>query len=55
MVANKHKEKNMATPIEKHETAAWANIESVKKDSRVPLPSTFEVENAKEWVDKNQK
>ena len=45
----------MSTSIENHETAAWANIKKVKKDSRVPLPSVFEVENAKEWVDKNQK
>jgi hypothetical protein len=55
MSDNKHKEKSMSIPIEKHETAAWANIEHIKKNSRVPLPSKFEVENAKEWVDKNQK
>lgn len=55
MADNRYKEKNMSTPIENHETAAWANIEKVKRNSRVPLPSMFEVENAKEWVDNNQK
>lgn len=55
MAENRYKEKNMASPIENQETAAWANIENVKKVSRVPLPSVFEVENAKGWVDENQK
>ncbi len=55
MKENNHKEKNMSVPIENHKTAAWANIENVKKNSRVPLPSVFEVENAKEWVDTNEK
>ena len=55
MGENRYKEKNMSMPLESHKTAAWANIEHVKKNSRVPLPSTFEVENAKEWVDNNQK
>lgn len=55
MAKNKHKKNNMSTPVENHKTAAWANIENVKKDSRVPLPSTFEVENAKDWVDDNEK
>lgn len=55
MGENKYKEKNMSMPLENHKTAAWANIEHVKKNSRVPLPSTFEVKNAKEWVDNNEK
>ncbi|SKC85455.1 CDIF630_02480 family spore surface protein [Maledivibacter halophilus] len=55
MTDNRYKEKNMSSSIENHETAAWANIENIKKVSRVPLPSVFEVENAKGWVDKNQK
>lgn len=55
MKENNHKERNMSVPIENHKTAAWANIENVKKNSRVPLPSVFEVENAKEWVDTNEK
>jgi len=55
MAKNRYKETNMAAPIENHQTASWANIESVKEVSRVPLPSVFEVENAKGWVDENQK
>ncbi|MTI65196.1 MAG: DUF3787 domain-containing protein [Firmicutes bacterium] len=42
-------------PIENHKTAAWANIQKQKNESNVAIPSEMEVENAKEWVDKNQK
>lgn len=42
-------------PIEKHDTAAWANIESMKPICNVSIPSEVEVGNAKEWVDTNQK
>lgn len=45
----------MAMPIEKHDTAAWANIESMKPICNVSIPSEVEVRNAKEWVDTNQK
>lgn len=55
MAKNKSKQKNMAMPIENHQTAAWANIESLKPESRVPIPSEIEVRNAKEWVDTNHK
>ncbi|HHV29012.1 CDIF630_02480 family spore surface protein [Acetivibrio mesophilus] len=55
MAENKYKQKNMATPIEKHDTAAWANIEKEKPDSKVPIPSETQVKNAKEYVDTNQK
>lgn len=43
------------TPIEKHETAAWANIEETKPISNVTTPSETETMNAKEWVDSNEK
>ena len=46
---------NETTPIEQHLTAAWANIEMVEPFSGVPIPNEIEVENAKEWVDSNQK
>ena len=49
------KERLKARPIEKHTTAAWANIEKTKEISNVAIPSESEVENAKEWVDRNQK
>ncbi|ACB84671.1 CDIF630_02480 family spore surface protein [Natranaerobius thermophilus] len=42
-------------PVEKHDTAAWANIKKLKGISQVSLPDEYEVENAKEWVDNNQK
>lgn len=42
-------------PIEKHDTAAWANIERLKDVSQVTIPSEVEAMNAKEWVDQNHK
>jgi hypothetical protein len=48
-------ERKMAKPIEKHTTASWANIEKTKEISNVTIPSEFEVGNAKQWVDRNQK
>jgi hypothetical protein len=55
MAENRFKEKFMSMPVEKHDTAAWANIESVKKVSKVTMPSELQVENAKEHVDSNEK
>lgn len=42
-------------PIERHTTAAWANILEEKPVSKVPLPSTSDMELAREWVNQNQK
>ena len=42
-------------PVEKHDTAAWANIEDLKPVTRVHQPSEDEVINAKDYVDENQK
>ena len=42
-------------PIEKHNTAALADIKEKKPVSNVPMPSDFAVENAKDWVDTNEK
>lgn len=55
MADNKYKEKNMGKPIEKHVTAAWANIESKKPVSDVTIPSEIQARNAKEYVDTNEK
>ncbi|NLB79285.1 MAG: DUF3787 domain-containing protein [Clostridiaceae bacterium] len=55
MADNRYKEKYMATPIEKHDTAAWANIEATKQVSKVTMPSEEQVDNAKEHVDSNEK
>lgn len=54
MSENRSKEKFMATPIERHDTAAWrGHIESVKPESNVAIPSVEAVIEAKEWVDTN--
>lgn len=55
MAKNRYKERHMAMPIEKHEAAAWANIEETKHVSRVNVPNETQVRNAKEYVDTNQK
>ncbi|WP_352419764.1 DUF3787 domain-containing protein [Proteiniborus sp.] len=55
MSTNKKKERNMGMPIEKQNTAAWANIEKKQPISNVPIPDYHQVKNAKEWVDSNQK
>lgn len=51
----KNKRKIKHTAIENHQTASWANIYKTKPTSKVPLPNKIEVENAKEWVDSNEK
>lgn len=55
MAKNRTKESFMAIPIEKHDTAVWANIEATKPVSKVTIPSDIQVRNNKEWVDSNQK
>lgn len=55
MAENRFKEKRMAIPIEKHDTAAWADIEETKPFSNVTIPGEVQVRNAKEHVDTNQK
>ncbi|HOV27016.1 MAG TPA: DUF3787 domain-containing protein [Pseudobacteroides sp.] len=49
------KTSNPKKPVEKHDTAAWANIEAVKSDSCVTIPSDIQVKNSKEYVDTNEK
>lgn len=55
MADNKFKERFMGMPIEKHDTAAWANIQETKPVSNVTIPSEIQVRNAKEHVDTNEK
>jgi len=55
MAKNKIKDKRIKTPVEQHDTAAWADIEDLKPESQVHIPREFEVRNAKEWVDTNEK
>lgn len=47
--------RNSIQPIEKHDTAAITNISNQKSISKVPIPSEFEVNNAKDWVDDENK
>lgn len=54
MTENKSKEKFMANPIERHDTAAWrADIKELKAESKVAIPTEEAVYQAKEWVDTN--
>ena len=55
MAKNKTKDKNLKKQIENHDTAAWANIDQLKAISQVSIPDVEQVENAKDYVDENQK
>ncbi|MFW6035696.1 MAG: CDIF630_02480 family spore surface protein [Halothermotrichaceae bacterium] len=52
---NKMKQQMMETPVENHLTAAWANIEKLEGKARVFNPSYLGAEQAKEYVDENEK
>jgi hypothetical protein len=56
------KEDYMKTNLEKDkaklgssQTEAWADAKKYEKDTHINLPSEAAVENAKEWVDENEK
>ena len=54
MTENKSKEKFMANPIERHDTAAWrSDTKELKAESKVQIPTEESVYQAKEWVDTN--
>lgn len=55
MAESNFKNKELKTPIEKQETAAWADKEKRKTMSNVNIPSDMQVINAKEYVDDNEK
>jgi len=55
MAQNNYKEKFIGMPIEKHDTAAWANVAKMKPVSKVNIPDEIQVMDAKEYVDSNQK
>lgn len=52
---NKFKLSMKEMPVENHQTAAWINIESLTGEARVSNPSYLGAEQAKEYVDENQK
>ena len=55
MSEHKFKKDVFKQPIEKHDTAAWADVNKKRPISNVTIPSEFAVENAKDWVDSNEK
>lgn len=55
MEENRVKDNFTKVPVEKHDTAAWADTYGVKPISNVSVPSEFDVKNAKEYVDSNEK
>lgn len=55
MPRNRYKIKNTLMPIENHYTAAWADANEFKPESKVNLPNETQIRNAKEYVDTNQK
>ncbi len=55
MSENKRKEAFMQKPIERHDTASWADVEKNKPVSKVLIPKEIGVLNAKEYVDENEK
>lgn len=42
-------------PVENHRTAAWTNTEDLKGEARIFTPSYWGAEEAKEYVDENEK
>ncbi len=56
MTKSKKKSKHVRDlPIEEHSTAAWSNIDHQKPESKVTVPSTEDMELAREWVNHNRK
>lgn len=55
MDINSNKKNLKKQPVEKHNTAAWADIDKNLPVSNVAIPSEAQVINAKEWVDANEK
>ena len=55
MNENRRKEVFMQKPIERHDTASWADVEKTKPVSKVLVPKEIGVLNAKEYVDENDK
>ncbi|HAA26308.1 MAG TPA: DUF3787 domain-containing protein [Ruminiclostridium sp.] len=55
MADNRTKPTNLQKPIERHNTASWADMRKTKRVSNVLIPTESGVINAKEYVDQNQK
>ena len=46
-----NKRLNKYRPTNNAQTAAWADIDKLKAESKVSIPSLSNVEEAKDWVD----
>lgn len=46
---------NNSVPIEKQDTAAWANFKSLQPETRVIIPSEEAIDDARDWVNHNEK
>lgn len=55
MSENKRKQVFMQKPIERHDTASWADVGETQPVTKVIIPKEIGVINAKEYVDQNQK
>lgn len=44
-----------AQPTNRETTAAWANNERTPKNTKINIPSEYEIEKAKNWVDNGSK
>lgn len=55
MSKNTRKETFLQKPIERHDTASWADADKNKRVSKVLVPKEDGVINAKEYVDMNEK
>jgi len=49
------KKKGTATTLGSNKTAAWADIMKLEPESNVSISSLEAVEEAKDWVDSNEK
>ncbi len=47
--------KDAKKAVENHDTAAWSNIEKSDDKSKVSHPSLEQTNNAKDYVDENEK
>lgn len=45
----------LKTPVDQNSTAAWADIDKLRPESKVSVPSLDSVLEAKDWVDNGSK
>lgn len=55
MAKNSTKKKHLPLSIEDHKTSSLMSVNHLKPYSKVSIPNEFEVNNAKEYVDTNEK